>query len=123
MKKFNTSKVIVFATGLFFIFQLIMANFCALTYRDTSIFIYSIPSTGAAFTVVVAFYMNKSKMENVLKIKIAFTKFKLKISKLISPEAMTEVENEFMGLERAVDMKIENTVNEAIQEDISSTGY
>lgn len=123
MKKFNTSKIIVFVTGLIFISQLMAAIICAMTYRDTSIFIYSIPSTGASFTVVVAFYMNKSKMENVLKIKIAFTKFKLKMSKLITPEAMQEVENEFMGLEQAVDMKIENTVNEAIQEDISSTGY
>lgn len=123
MKKINTSKIIVFVTGLIFISQLMAAIICALTYRDTSIFIYSIPSTGASFTVVVAFYMNKSKMENVLKIKIAFTKFKLKISKLITPEAMQEVENEFMSLEQAVDMKIENTVNEAISEDISSTGY
>lgn len=117
MKSF--SKKIVFLTGILFASQIAIANISSLLYRDTSIYVYTIPSTAAIFGSSVIFYLNKAKVENLLKIKIAFTKFKLSISKLISPEAMAEVENEFMSLEQAVDMKIDNSVNEAVNEDIT----
>lgn len=117
MKSF--SKKIVFWTGLLFASQIVMANAASLLYKDTSIYVYTIPSTAAIFGASIIFYLNKAKMENLLKIKIAFTKFKLAISKLISPEAMAEVENEFMSLEQAVDMKIDNTISEAMNEDVT----
>lgn len=117
MKSF--SKRIVFVTGVLFASQIIMANCASLLYKDTSVYIYSIPATGAIFGASIIFYLNKAKMENLLKIKIAYSKFKLAVSKLVEPDVMIEIENEFMNLEQAVDMKIDNSISEAVNEDVN----
>ena len=67
MKSF--SKKIVFWTGLLFASQVVMANTASLLYKDTSIYVYTIPSTAAIFGASIIFYLNKAKMENLLKIK------------------------------------------------------
>lgn len=117
------SKKIVFFTGILFTSQTVLALVFSWFYRDMTVFMYSIPSTGGLFGASIVFYLNKSKMENLLKIKIAYSKFKLKVSKLIPVEAMCEIENEFMALEQAVDMKIDNLIGEAVNDDINTTSY
>lgn len=121
--KSSYSKKIVFTTGVIFASQVILAVLFSWLYKDTTIFVYTIPTTGGIFGAAICFYLNKAKMENVLKIKIAYTKFKIGISKKIPPEIMAEIDNEFMALEQAIDMKIDNAINEAMNEDVMITNY
>ena len=121
--KNSYSKKIVFVTGAIFASQVILAMVFSWLYRETTIFVYTIPTTGGIFGAAICFYLNKAKMENVLKIKIAYTKFKIRISKKIPPEIMAEIDNEFMALEQAIDMKIDSAVNDAMNEDVMITNY
>lgn len=121
--KNSYSKKIVFVTGTIFASQVILAVLFSWLYKDTTVFVYTIPTTGGIFGAAICFYLNKAKMENVLKIKIAYTKFKITIAKKIPPEIMAEIDNEFMTLEQAIDMKMDTVINEAINEDVTTTNY
>ncbi len=49
-----------------------VAVYMILTTRDTSVLIYLIPSTAAEFGVGTAFYYNKAKLENRIKLMAAY---------------------------------------------------
>ena len=121
--KNSYSKKIVFVTGAIFASQVILAVLFSWLYKDTTVFVYTIPTTGGIFGAAIIFYLNKAKMENLLKIKIAYTKFKINVAKKIPPEVMAEIDNEFMALEQAIDMKMDTVMNEAVNEDVMITNY
>lgn len=121
--KNSYSKKIVFVTGVIFASQVILAMLFSWLYKDTTVFVYTIPTTGGIFGAAIIFYLNKAKMENLLKIKIAYTKFKINVAKKIPPEVMAEIDNEFMALEQAIDMKMDTVMNEAVNEDVTITNY
>lgn len=125
-RKYNPkeySKRIVYWTGLLFFSQLVSAAVFSSLGKDTSIFMYSIPSTGGVFGASIIFYLNKAKMENVLKMKISYTKFKVNLSKLIPPEAVEDIENEFIDFENALNLKLEDSMSSAINKDIDVQSY
>lgn len=119
MKNKEYSKKIVYWTGIIFVSQLICGIVFSGLSLDSSIFMYTIPTTGGVFGAGIVFYLNKSKLENIIKIKISYTKFKLSASRLIPPEAMEEIDNEFMTLENSLNNKIDSTMDSAISEDIN----
>lgn len=121
--KNSYSKKIVFTTGMIFASQVLLAMLFSWFYKDTTVFVYTIPTTGGIFGAAIIFYLNKAKMENLLKIKIAYTKFKINVAKKIPPEVMAEIDNEFMALEQAIDMKMDTVMNEAVNEDVMITNY
>ena len=76
----ETSKKALWVTCLLFTSILIFGLiFTYMGDKDTTFFIYAIPSTGAVFGATVTFYLNKAKMENVFKGKIAFLEYKLEL--------------------------------------------
>ena len=121
--KNSYSKKIVFTTGMIFASQVLLAMLFSWFYKDTTVFVYTIPTTGGIFGAAIIFYLNKAKMENLLKIKIAYTKFKINVAKKIPPEVMAEIDNEFMALEQAIDMKMDTVMNDAVNEDVMITNY
>ena len=121
-EKVTTSKKLLWATYTLFASQV----FCALhfSYRmlDTSVFMYTIPSTAGLAGAATVFYLNKSKMENVFKYKISFLKFEILMKKKY-PENAEEIEAEVSSIEHALNTKIDQTMQEAINEDITIQNY
>ena len=122
-RKKEFSKVIIAVTGLIFLGQLACAIMWAWTGKDTSIYSYTVPSSAGVFGAAVIFYYNKAKMENVLKIKIAFLKFKIRLKNLIPPEQAEEIESELYDMENALDMKINGAFSEAVNEEITMRNF
>ena len=75
-ERMTTSKKILWATYLLFTSQVFCALHFAYNAIDTSVFVYTIPSTAGLAGATTVFYLNKSKMENIFKFKISFLKFK-----------------------------------------------
>lgn len=123
MPKKEFSKKILDQTKVIFISQLIAALIFAWLGKDTSIFSYTIPVTGGAFGAAVVFYLNKAKMENVFKGKIEFLKFKLSLLKSTPEEHHEEIESELVNIEEALSNKVNQTIYDAVQEDITIQHY
>lgn len=121
-KKFTTSKKILWATYILFVSQIVFAMYAVMHTMDTSICCYTVPATAGLAGATTMFYMNKSKMENVFRFKISFLKFKLKVTSE-NPDKTEVIENELSPVEQALDMKIDSTMNEAVNEDISVQNY
>jgi len=122
-QKKEFSKVIIAATGAIFLSQILCAVMWAWASRDTSIYSYTVPSAGGVFGAAVVFYYNKAKMENVLKIKITFLKFKIRMMDLVPPEKMEEIESELCDMENALDMKINEEFSNAVNEDVAIRNF
>ena len=124
MKKKNKeySKRILFWAMLIFCINL----FCSLLFswygKDTSIFMYSIPTTGGIFGSAIVFYLNKAKLENVCKGKIQFFKFKMKWLEK-HPEHQIQIENELSNIDSALTSKIDSEMEDAISEEITIQNY
>ena len=116
------SKKIVLWTGVLFVSQIIAALFFSWNSKDTSVFAYLIPATGGSFGASVIFYLNKAKMENVCKGKIAFFKFKMKWLEK-HPEHNGELEQEFSSMENALTNKIDSEVASSISEEITNQTF
>jgi len=116
------SKRILFWTMLIFCINL----FCSLLFswygKDTSIFMYSIPTTGGIFGSAIVFYLNKAKLENVCKGKIQFFKFKMKWLEK-HPEHQIQIENELSNIDSALTSKIDSEMESAISEEITIQNY
>lgn len=113
------SKKIVLWTGILFFLVIVCSLVFSYLGIDTSLFVYLIPSTGGIFGASIIFYLNKAKLENALKIKISFYRFKINIAKLLPEEHMEELNREFDTLEDALNSKVNRTIEESIDEDIS----
>lgn len=121
--KIEYSKKIVLLTGIMFISQIITAIIFSYNNLDTSIIVYTITATGGVFGASIIFYLNKAKLENAIKIKVAFYKLKLNLSREIPEEYMDSINNEFDSLEQTLGMKIDSTIEEAVNEDVSIPQY
>ena len=117
-KGFTTSKKILWATYILFASQIITAAVFAYKSLDTSIFVYSIPSTAGLAGATTVFYLNKSKMENVFKFKISFLEYKIKMINKY-PNNCEDIENELSSIEDSLNAKIDGTMSEAVDEDIT----
>lgn len=123
MSKKEFSKEILHQTMLIFISQLIAALIFSWSGKDTSIFMYTIPSTAGIFGASIIFYLNKAKIENVFKGKIDFLKLKMDMLQN-SPEGQHEqIESELSKIDECLDGKIDSVMNEAVQEDITVQNY
>lgn len=116
------SKRILFWAMLIFSINL----FCSLLFswygKDTSIFMYSIPTTGGILGSAIVFYLNKAKLENVCKGKIAFLKYKMKLLEK-HPKCKEEIENELSTIDSAMTNKIDSEMESAVSEDITIQNY
>lgn len=121
-EKMTTSKKILWATYALFASQVFCALHFAYNTLDTSVFMYTIPSTAGLAGAATVFYLNKSKMENVFRFKISFLKFEILMKKKY-PESAEEIEAEVSSIEDALSMKIDQTMQEAINEDITIQNY
>lgn len=112
------SKKILFWTMLIFCINL----FCSLLFswygKDTSIFVYSIPTTGGIFGSAIVFYLNKAKLENVCKGKIQFFKFKMKWLEQ-HPEQSEVIDEELASIDSALTDKVNSEIEDAVSEEIT----
>lgn len=120
--KMTTSKKILWATYVLFASQVFCALYFAYNMLDTSVFMYTIPATAGLAGAATVFYLNKSKMENVFKFKISFLKYEI-LMKRKYPENAAEIEAEISSVEQALDSKIDQTMYEAVSEDINIQNY
>lgn len=116
-REVTTSKLILWATYLLFASQVVLAIVCAVKEKDTSVFVYTIPATATLAGATTVFYMNKSKMENVFRFKISFLEYKLDLLNK-HPDKEEIIESEMSSIEEALDSKIDNTMREAVDEDV-----
>lgn len=116
------SKKILFWTMLIFCINL----FCSLLFswygKDTSIFVYSIPTTGGIFGSAIVFYLNKAKLENVCKGKIQFFKFKMKWIEQ-HPEQSEVIDEELASIDSALTDKVNSEIEDAVSEEITIQEY
>lgn len=121
-KRVTTSKLILWATYLLFASQVFIAVLCTLKAYDTSVFMYTIPATAGLAGATTVFYMNKSKMENVFRFKISFLEYKLDLIDK-HPDKAEIIDKDLSSVEEALDTKVDNTMTEAINEDIEIPSY
>lgn len=121
-KRFTTSKKILWASMLLFIVTVAIAIKFSYEGRDTSVFVYILPLTGGIAGATIVFYMNKSKMENIFRFKISFLEYKLKLLN-DNPDKACVIEEEMSSIENALDSKVDNTMQEAVNEDITIQNY
>ena len=117
-KKMEYSKKIVLFTGAMFSFSVIAAIYFSYNQLDTSIFAYIIPATGGIFVSAIVFYLNKAKMENVCKGKIAFFKFKMRWLEK-HPQHQEEFEKELSVIDESLNNKIDSEIGSSISEEIT----
>lgn len=115
----ETSKKLLLATGLLFTAVLIVGIVFSFIGKDTSIFMYAIPSAGGVFGATVAFYLNKAKMENIFKGREEFLKHKLDLLEKHSPELRSEIEKELDNLDGILDNTINSETQEIVNEKIN----
>ena len=121
-KNFTTSKQILWVSILLFAVTVFLAIRFSNEGKDTSIFSFILPITGGIAGATIVFYLNKSKMENVFRFKISFLEYKLKLLKKHQNNACV-VEEEISSIENALDSKVDSTMQEAVNEDISIQNY
>lgn len=121
-KRFTTSKKILWASVLLFVITLAIAILFSYKSMDTSVFVYILPLTGGIAGATIVFYMNKSKMENIFKFKISFLEYKMELLDR-NPNKACLIEEEMSSVENALDSKIDNTMQEAVNEDIDIQTY
>lgn len=116
------SKRILFWGMLIFSINL----FCSLLFswygKDTTVFMYSIPTTGGILGSAIVFYLNKAKLENVCKGKIQFFKFKMKWIEQ-HPEHKEEIENKLSSIDSAFSNKVNSEIEQAVSEEITIQNY
>lgn len=121
-KKTEYSKKLLIWTITIFCINLFFALLFSWYGKDTSIFMYSIPTTGGILGAAVTFYYNKAKIENVCKGKIAFLKYKMKLLEK-HPKCKEEIENELSTIDSAMTNKIDSEMESAVSEDITIQNY
>lgn len=114
-KKIETSKKLAWFSGICFavaiVYSILIFTYGTLqnTMIDYTMLITLITVTGAVFGATTTFYYNKSKSENIFKIRRSFLKLKFLILKTINSldeiRTQTELENELA--------KIDDGLNEA----------
>jgi hypothetical protein len=108
------SKLIIIITFILFITVLVFSMFQEVS--DSTII-----TCGSIFGVSLAFYYNKAKLENAIKIKIDFYKFKYNfvVEHQLTEEQVNDLNEELDVIEKSIDEKIDNTISDAVNEDIT----
>lgn len=111
--KIETSKKLAWFSGICFaiaiIYSITIFTYCTLQDRvcDFTILITLITVTGAAFGTTTAFYYNKSRFENIIKLQCSALKSKYLILKdvdlLDKFRLQTEIENELSKIDSVID--------------------
>lgn len=112
-KKMETSKKLAWFSGVCFaiaiMYSILIFTYCSITGRicDYTMLITLISVTGAVFGTTVAFYYNKARFENTMKLQTASLKSKYLILKdvnlLDEYRTQTELENELSKIECSID--------------------
>lgn len=121
-KKFTTSKKIMWVSILILIITIAFAVYFSYKEWETTVFAFILPITGGIAGATVVAYMNKSKMENIFRYKISFLEYKLDLIKK-NPKQADVIEGEMSSIETALDSEVDNTMQEAINEDIEIQSY
>ena len=121
-RSFTTTKQVLWVTVLIFVITVALAIWFSYEGRDTSVFMCILPLTGGIAGATIVFYMNKSKMENIFRFKISFLEYKLKLLN-DNPDKACVIEEEMSSIENALDSKVDNTMQEAVNEDITIQNY
>lgn len=122
MKNTEYSKILITQIKIMFILIIVASLIFAWKGKDTSVFAYMIPSAAGIFGAGVIFYLNKSKMENIFKGRTELMKIKFNMIEE-HPERKEEIENEISKMDDSLNMKIDQEMNEAVQEDITIQNY
>jgi hypothetical protein len=123
-KKMETSKKLAWFSGVCFaltiVYSMVVFAYSMICDKmvDFTLPITLNTVTGAVFGTICAFYCNKSKGENLFKIKRSFLKIKYLILKMIGSldemRIQCELENELSKIESDLDME-----EEKLKEDVT----
>ena len=126
-QKIETSKKLAWFSGICFaialIYSVLIFTYVTITDKmcDFTLPVTLITVTGAVFGTTCAFYYNKSKGENLFKIKRSYLKIKYLILNIIGAldegRIQNEIENELAKIDADFDME-----EEKIKEDITYNG-
>ena len=126
-QKMETSKKLAWFSGVCFaialIYSILIFTYATITDKmcDFTLPVTLITVTGAVFGTTCAFYYNKSKGENLFKIKRSYLKIKYLILNIIGTldegRIQHEIENELSKIDADFDME-----EEKIKEDITYNG-
>lgn len=116
-KKMTTSKIILWATYILFASQILLAMWFSYKEIGTDIFIYSVPSSAGLAGATTVFYMNKSKMENLFRYKIAFLEYKIDLINK-HPESAELIDKEISSIEDTLDSEVDSTMQEYVDENV-----
>ena len=116
-QKTEFSKKICIFTLILFVFSILIAIGFSYSELPTDIFIYAIPACGTIAAASVGFYYNKAKYENLSKQKLRNVLLKLVLQEKLDEESYMEISDEIDHIDDAVDSKINNLFNEAIEEE------
>lgn len=116
--KFTTSKKILWLSTILFIILVALAIWFSYLGIDTSVFAYILPISGGIAGATIAFYMNKSKMENIFKFKISFLEYKIDLIDK-HPDKANIIDKEVSDIDSALDESVDTTLQEAVNEEIN----
>ena len=113
MKSIQTSKKLAWFSGACFalaiLYSIIIFTYCSIQDKvcDFTMLITLNTVTGTVFGTIVAFYLNKARFENVIKLQCASLKSKYLILKdvqlLDEYRVKTELENELSKIDSVID--------------------
>jgi uncharacterized membrane protein YgaE (UPF0421/DUF939 family) len=118
----ETSKKLAWLLGVCFVVAIVygvfMFTYCMVYDKicDYSFITVLITTTGASFATVVAFYMNKSRHENAIKIQQGFLKTKYLMLKEIGTLDDYRIQQELDNELSKIESNMENEVSSANQE-------
>ena len=121
LKQVETSKKILWMTYTLFLGTLLAGIMCVQKDKDTSLFMYAIPSTGGVFAATVAFYLNKAKMENIFKGKEEFLRYKIDLLKDCSTILKSDVEEDLNNMDNVLEDCINTETQEVLSEKFNVT--
>lgn len=113
IEKIETSKKLAWFSGICFaitiIYSIVIFTYCSMRDKicDFTMLITLNTVTGTVFGIIVAFYLNKSRFENVIKLQCSSLKSKYLILKdvdlLDKYRVQTELDNELSKIDSIID--------------------
>lgn len=120
MKKTTMSKILAILSITQFIIVVFYAIAIGVFDLNSEALSILIPSSAALATAATTFYYNKSKIENLSKQKIRGIYLKVYLEGKLTPEAFAEIEEELNNIDATIEKKIDDSYEEAINEDIET---
>ena len=113
IEKIETAKKLAWFSGICFaitiIYSIVIFTYCSIQDKicDFTMLITLNTVTGTVFGIIVAFYLNKSRFENVIKLQCSSLKSKYLILKdvdlLDKYRVQTELDNELSKIDSIID--------------------